>query len=173
MSQSLRVGGYELDEAIMSHVRRNHNMAIGQPTAEQIKFEVGSACELREEIAADIRGRDLVTGLPKTVTLTSEEVREALADPVDAIVQAVKQTLEITPAELAGDIAVRGLTLAGGGALLQGFDERLRMETQMPAYVADSPLTCVAIGAGQSLEEVDTLARGNGRSERALAGRAA
>jgi rod shape-determining protein MreB len=173
VSQSLRVGGYELDEAIMSHVRRHHNVAIGQPTAEQIKIEIGSACELRDELATDIRGRDLVSGLPKTITLTSGEVRAAMADPLDSIVQAVKETLEITPAELAGDIAVQGLTLAGGGALLQGFDERLHIETQMPAYVADSPLTCVARGAGQSLEEVDAISRGRERRERALAGRAA
>jgi len=173
VSQSLRVGGYELDEAIMSHVRRHHNVAIGQPTAEQIKIEIGSACELRDELATDIRGRDLVSGLPKSITLTSGEVRAAMADPLDSIVQAVKETLEITPAELAGDIAVQGLTLAGGGALLQGFDERLHIETQMPAYVADSPLTCVARGAGQSLEEVDAISRGRERRERALAGRAA
>jgi len=173
VSQSLRVGGYELDEAIMSHVRRHHNVAIGQPTAEQIKIEIGSACELRDELATDIRGRDLVSGLPKTITLTSGEVRAAMADPLEAIVQAVKETLEITPAELAGDIAIHGLTLAGGGALLQGFDERLHIETQMPAYVADSPLTCVAQGAGQSLEEVDAISRGRERRQRALAGKPA
>jgi rod shape-determining protein MreB and related proteins len=171
VSQSLRVGGYELDEAIMSHVRRHHNVAIGQPTAEQIKIEIGSACELRDELATEFRGRDLVSGLPKTITLTSGEVRAAMADPLDSIVQAVKETLEITPAELAGDIAIQGLTLAGGGALLQGFDERLHLETQMPAYVADSPLTCVARGAGQSLEEVDAISRGRERRARALASR--
>ncbi len=171
VSQSLRVGGYEFDEAIVSHVRKRHNMAVGQPTAEQIKFDIGSAAPLREgEKSAEIKGRDLVSGLPKTVNLTSEEVRDALADPVQAIVQAVKETLEITPAELAGDIAVRGITLAGGGALLQCFDERLRQETQMPAYLAESPLTCVALGSGASLEEVDTMARGSngGRRERVL-----
>ncbi|GAC1316442.1 MAG: rod shape-determining protein [Thermoleophilaceae bacterium] len=166
VSQSLRVGGYEFDEAIMAHVRKRHNVAIGQPTAEQIKFDIGSACPQREERVSEIRGRDLVSGLPKTVALTSEEVRGALADPLDAIIQAIRQTLEITPAELAGDIAVRGITLAGGGVLLGGFDERLRQETQMPAYLADSPLTCVALGSGASLEEVDALPQSGPRGRR-------
>jgi rod shape-determining protein MreB and related proteins len=175
VSQSLRVGGYEFDDAIVSHVRKRHNVAIGQPTAEQVKFKIGSACRLREEQSTEIRGRHLVSGLPANVRLSSEEMRDALADPLEAIIQAVKETLEITPAELAGDIAIRGITLAGGGVLLQGLDERLRQETQMPAYLVDSPLTCVAIGAGASLEEVDNLARSGQRRKResALSSRAA
>jgi rod shape-determining protein MreB len=159
VSRSLRVGGYEIDDAIISHIRRRYNIAIGQPTAEQIKFQVGSACPLPEELEAQVRGRDLVSGLPKTVMLTDAEVREAIADPLDAIVAAIKETLEVTPPELAADIALSGVTLAGGGALLQGFAERLRMETQMPANLAESPLTCVVVGSGASLEEVDAMRR--------------
>jgi rod shape-determining protein MreB and related proteins len=159
VSRSLRVGGYEFDDAIISHVRRRYNIAIGQPTAEQIKFEVGSACPLPEELEAQVRGRDLVSGLPKTITLSDAEVREALADPLEAIIAAIKETLEVTPPELAADIALTGITLAGGGALLQGFDERLRLETQMPVGLAESPLTCVVIGAGASLDEVDAMRR--------------
>jgi rod shape-determining protein MreB len=153
VSGSLRVGGYELDEAIASYVRSRHHLAIGQQTAEDVKLEVGSAWPLEVEPEVEIRGRDLVTGLPKAVTLTSEEVRAAIEEPLRTIIESVKETLERTPPELASDIADTGLTLAGGGALLRGFAERLRDETQMPAYVVESPLTCVAIGAGLSLEE--------------------
>jgi rod shape-determining protein MreB len=159
VSRSLRVGGYEFDDAIIHHVRRRYNIAIGQPTAEQLKFQVGSACPLPEPLEAQVRGRDLVSGLPKTVMLTDEEIRGALAEPLDQIVAAIKETLEITPPELAADIALSGITLAGGGVLLQGFDERLRQETQMPANLAESPLTCVVIGSGASLEEVDAMRR--------------
>ena len=126
----------------------------------------GSATELREEIRTEIRGRDIVSGLPKTVMLSSEEVRTALVDPVNAIVNAVKETLDRTPPELAGDIMDRGITLAGGGSLLQGFDERLRDECQMPAQLADSPLTCVAVGSGRSLEEFETIHRVNANTSR-------
>ncbi|MEA2405602.1 MAG: rod shape-determining protein MreB [Thermoleophilaceae bacterium] len=166
-SESLRVGGYELDEAIVSHVKRRHNMVIGYPTAEELKMEIGSAHPLENEMSAEIRGRDIASGLPKSVVITSEEVREALAEPVQAIVQAVRDTLERTPAELASDIAVGGLTLAGGGALLQGFENRLRDDLQMPVNLAESPLTCVVRGAGASLEEVETLARARARPVRA------
>jgi rod shape-determining protein MreB len=159
VSRSLRVGGYEFDDAIIHHVRRNYNIAIGQPTAEQLKFKVGSACALPETLEAQVRGRDLVSGLPKTVTLTDSEIRSALAEPLDQIIVAIKETLEITPPELAADIALSGITLAGGGVLLQGFEERLRQETQMPAQLAESPMTCVVIGSGASLEEVDAMRR--------------
>jgi rod shape-determining protein MreB len=160
VSQSLRVGGYEFDEAIISYVKRQHNVIIGQPTAERIKFEIGSAWPLEPEREATIRGRDLVAGLPKAVTLTSADVREALGDTVQPIVDAVKETLEITPPELAADITRHGIMLAGGGALLAGLEARLHAETGMEVYVCDSPLTAVAVGAGRSLEEFDALSRG-------------
>jgi rod shape-determining protein MreB len=160
VSASARVGGYDFDEAIAGRARREHNLAIGQQTAEQVKLDIGSACALGDsELEAEIRGRDLVTGLPKEVMLSSEEVRRAFADPLEQVIEAVKGTLERTPPELASDIAERGILLAGGGCLLRGFDERLREETGMPVGLAESPLTCVAVGAGESLEEFDALAR--------------
>jgi rod shape-determining protein MreB len=169
VSQSIRVGGDEMDDAIVNHCKTVHKLMIGQQTAEEVKLEAGSATPLREEIKTEIRGRDIVSGLPKTVMLSSEEVRGALAEPVNAIVNAVKETLDRTPPELAGDIMDRGITLAGGGSLLQGFDERLREECQMPAQLADSPLTCVAVGSGRSLEEFEVIHRvssPNGRRRR-------
>jgi rod shape-determining protein MreB and related proteins len=168
VSQSLRIGGDEMDEAIINHVKREYKLLIGQQTAEEIKLEIGSAHPLREEIQAEVRGRDLLTGLPKTVILSSEEVRHALDEPVGQIIDAIKQTLDKTPPELAADIMDRGLMLAGGGALLGGLDERLRQETHMPVHLAESPLTCVAVGSGRSLEEFEVIhrsqkARGRGR----------
>jgi rod shape-determining protein MreB len=159
VSQSIRVGGDELDEAIVAHCKRNYKLAIGTQTAEEVKLEAGSASELPEEVRTEIRGRDLVSGLPKTIELTSEEVRGAMEEPVSHIVAAVKETLDRTPPELAGDIMDRGITLAGGGALLQGLEQRLRDECQMPCQLAESPLTCVAVGSGISLEEVETIHR--------------
>ncbi|MDP8943721.1 MAG: rod shape-determining protein [Actinomycetota bacterium] len=166
VSTSLRVGGYDFDEAIIAYVRRRHNLAIGQPTAEALKFEIGSACPLEPEVEAEVRGRDLVTGLPKTVILSSEELRSAIAEPLQGIVDAIRDTLERTPPELAADIVDRGILLAGGGSLLQGFDARVRLETHTPAYLAESPLTCVAVGSGQSLEEIEALARAGGATAR-------
>src|SRR5436305_894744 len=128
VSQSLRVGGDEMDDAIINHVKREYKLLIGQQTAEEIKLEIGSAHPLREEIQAEVRGRDLLTGLPKTVILSSDEVRHALDEPVGQIIDAIKQTLDKTPPELAADIMDRGLMLAGGGSLLGGLDERLRQE---------------------------------------------
>jgi rod shape-determining protein MreB len=159
VSESVRTGGYELDEAIAHYIRREHRMAIGQQTSEDIKFEIGSAGPLENEVSAEIRGRDLTTGLPKSVALTSETMREALAEPLETIFNAIKNTLERTPPELAADIAERGILLAGGGVLLQGFAERVRVETGMPAELAESPLTCVAVGSGLSLEEYDAMSR--------------
>jgi rod shape-determining protein MreB len=159
VSESIRVGGDEMDEAIVSHCKHEHKLLIGQQTAEEVKLEIGSAAPLPEEIATEIRGRDLVTGLPKTVMLTSTEVRNALEEPVSQIVGAVKDTLDRTPPELAGDIMDRGITLAGGGALLQGTDQRMRDECQMPAQLTESPLTCVAVGSGRSLEEFEVIHR--------------
>jgi rod shape-determining protein MreB len=159
VSQSLRVGGDEMDEAIISHVKKEYKLLIGQQTAEEIKLEIGSAFDLREEFHAEVRGRDMLTGLPKTVVLSSEEVRHALEEPVSQIIDAIRSTLDKTPPELAADIMDRGIVLAGGGALLAGLDERLRHETQMPSHLAESPLTCVAVGSGRSLEVLETMSR--------------
>jgi rod shape-determining protein MreB len=161
VSQSIRVGGDELDEAIIEHVKREYKLMIGSQTAEEVKLEIGSAHELPEEVEAEIRGRDLVSGLPKTVVLSSAEVRTALEVPLSQIIDAIKQTLDKTPPELASDIMDRGIVLAGGGALLQRLNERIRAETQMPVHLAESPLTCVAVGSGRSLEEFDAIHRAN------------
>ena len=159
VSQSLRVGGDEMDEAIINHIKREYKLLIGQQTAEEIKLEVGSAHAMKDEVQAEVRGRDMLSGLPKTVILSSEEVRHALEEPVNQIIDAIKSTLDKTPPELAADIMDRGIVLAGGGALLQGLDERLRHETHMPVHLAESPLTCVAVGSGRSLEEFDAIHR--------------
>ena len=159
VSVSLRLGGDEMDEAIISHVKREYKLLIGNQTAEEIKLEVGSAFRLKEEVQAEVRGRDMLTGLPKTVIISSEEVRHALEEPVSQIVDAIKTTLDKTPPELAADIMDRGIVLAGGGALLTGLDERLRHETQMPVQLAESPLTCVAVGSGRSLELLEVMQR--------------
>ncbi|MCA1700759.1 MAG: rod shape-determining protein [Actinobacteria bacterium] len=159
VSRSLRSGGFQLDEALLGYVRRVHNLALGQRTAEQLKVDLGSAHELEDELQGEVRGRDLVSGLPRAAQLTSEETREALAEPVGAIIEAVTDTLERTPPELASDIADRGIMLAGGGALLRGLADRLRAETGMPASLVESPLTCVAVGAGRALEDFDAIAR--------------
>jgi rod shape-determining protein MreB and related proteins len=159
VSQSIRVGGDEMDEAIMSHIKKEYKLLIGQQTAEELKLEIGSAWDLREEVRAEVRGRDMLTGLPKTIVITSEEVRRALDEPVTQILDAIKSTLDKTPPELAADIMDRGIVLAGGGALLSGLDMRLREETLMPVHLAESPLTCVAVGSGRSLEEFEAIHR--------------
>jgi rod shape-determining protein MreB len=172
VSQSIRVGGDEMDEAITNHLRKEYKLLIGQQTAEEVKLEIGSAWPLPEEIQAEVRGRDMLTGLPKTVVLGSEDVRRALDEPVTQIIDAIRGTLDKTPPELAADIMDRGIVLAGGGALLAGLDERLRHETHMPVHVAESPLTCVAVGSGRSLEEFEAIHRSararsrNGRPRR-------
>ena len=157
VSESLRVGGDEMDEAIINHIKREYKLLIGQQTAEEIKLEVGSAFELKEELQAEVRGRDMLTGLPKTVILSSDEVRHALEEPVGQIIDAIKSTLDKTRPELSADIMDRGIVLAGGGALLRGLDQRLRQETHIPTHLAESPLTCVAVGAGRSLEEFEAM----------------
>ena len=159
VSQSVRVGGDELDEAIVNYVKREYKVLIGTQTAEEVKLEIGSAATMEEELQAEIRGRDLVTGLPKTVMLSSQEVRLGLDEPLQQIIDAIKSTLDKTPPELSSDIMDRGIVLAGGGALLNRLDERLRRETEMPVHVAESPLTCVAVGSGRALEEFDVLQR--------------
>src|ERR671938_538449 len=171
VSQSLRVGGDEMDEAIINHIKREYKLLIGQQTAEEIKLEVGSAWDMREELQAEVRGRDMLTGLPKTVILNSDEIRRALQEPVAQIIEAIKSTLDKTPPELAADIMDRGIVLAGGGALLTNLDERLRHETQMPVHLAESPLTCVAVGSGRSLEEFEAIHRSNKARARGRNGR--
>src|SRR5204862_3241969 len=167
VSISLRVGGDEMDDAIINHIKREYKLLIGQQTAEEIKLEVGSAHPLKEEVQAEVRGRDMLTGLPKTVILSSEEVRHALEEPIAQIIDAIKSTLDKTPPELAADIMDRGIVLTGGRALLRGLDQRLRQETHMPTHLAESPLTCVAVGSGRSLEELEAMrnsARARARS---------
>ena len=159
VSQSIRVGGDEMDEAIINHLRKEYKLLIGTQTAEEVKLEIGSAWTLAEEVQAEVRGRDMLTGLPKTVVLGSEDVRRALDEPVSQIIDAIRGTLDKTPPELAADIMDRGIVLAGGGALLAGLDQRLRDETHMPVHVAESPLTCVAVGSGRSLEEFEAIHR--------------
>jgi rod shape-determining protein MreB len=166
VSESIRVGGDEMDEAIVNHCKHEHKLLIGQQTAEEVKLEIGAASDLSDELTTEIRGRDMVSGLPKTILLRSVEVRAALEEPVSQIVGAVKDTLDRTPPELAGDIMDRGITLAGGGALLQGMDQRMRDECQMPAQLTESPLTCVAVGSGRSLEEFEVIHRMNRNSHR-------
>ena len=166
LSRSVRVGGYDLDEAIANYIRGAHVIAIGSQSAEAIKLAVGSAAPLESELTTTVRGRDLVSGLPREIELDSAEIRAALAGPVSEIMAAVQETLEETPPELAGDIARDGILLAGGGALLRGFDVRVEAETEIRAYLADSPLTCVAAGAGQALEEPDVLWRVSSRRRR-------
>jgi len=156
-SQSIRVGGDELDEAIVQYTKKEFSIAVGYRTAEEIKKALGSAWVLDRELKAEVRGRDLVTGLPKTIDVTTVNIREALAEPVAAICDAVKMTLDQTPPELAADIMERGVCLAGGGAMLQGLDVRIRDETGMPVFVCDRPLEAVALGSGQSLEEFESL----------------
>jgi rod shape-determining protein MreB len=156
-SQSVRVGGDELDEAIIQFIKKEYSLALGERTAEEVKMVLGSAWPLRQELQAEIRGRDLVTGLPKTIATSTEEIREAVNEPVTAIVDAVKATLDKTPPELAADIMEQGIVITGGGALLNGLDARLNHETGMPIVVADNPLHSVALGSGQSLEEFEAL----------------
>lgn len=159
VSRSLRVGGYEMDDAIVRYVRDRHRLLIGQERAEEAKIQVGSVTDVAGLADTDVSGRDLVTGGLKRISLTAEEVRHALQRPVLQILDTAKQTLEATPPELAADIANTGIVLVGGGSLLRGLDELMRVETQLPVHVADLPLTCVAIGAGQSLEELPVIRR--------------
>ncbi len=156
-AQSIRVAGDELDDAIAQFVKKEFSLAIGERTAEQIKIQMGSAWFLEEEMTAEIRGRDLISGLPRTVTMTTEQAREAMAEPVAAIVDAVKTTLDKTPPELAADIMEQGIMLTGGGALIMGLDRRLAHETGMPINIAHEPLLSVVIGSGLALENIDAL----------------
>jgi rod shape-determining protein MreB len=156
-AQSVRVAGDELDQAIIEYTRKEFSLAIGDRTAEEIKIQMGSAWPLDEELTADIRGRDLISGLPRTVEMTTEHVREALAEPVAAIVDTVKATLDKTPPELAADIMEDGIMLTGGGALLGGLDTRIGHETEMPIRIAPEPLYSVVIGSGRALENIEAM----------------
>ncbi len=157
VSTSIRVAGDEMDQEIMAYARQVHNMLIGERTAEEIKIQAGSAYPMEPEDAIEIRGRDLATGLPKSVEVSTVELRDALSGSIGAIVEAVRSTIEITPPELVADLMYRGIALAGGGALLRGLDRRLSQETKFPVYVADDPLTSVVRGTGEMLEEADLL----------------
>ncbi|MCK9240170.1 rod shape-determining protein [Desulfocurvus sp.] len=156
-SKSVRVGGDKMDEAIMQHVKRKYNMLIGESTAESIKIQAGSAYPSENEIEMSVKGRDLVSGIPQNITITSEEVRKAISEQVDAIVQACRIALEQTPPELAADIVDRGIVLTGGGALLKGLDQLLREETGLPITVVDDPLSTVVLGSGKALDNLDVL----------------
>ncbi|MBS1705073.1 MAG: rod shape-determining protein [Armatimonadetes bacterium] len=165
ISASIRVGGNKLDEAIIRHIRNTYNLMIGEPTAEEIKIKIGSAYPLAQELKMEVRGRDMVAGLPRTIQVTSEEVRDALTEPVRQIAEKLCTVLEETPPELASDIIERGITLTGGGALLRGLDRLLYSVTEIPVRVADNALDCVAIGTGRALEEIDNIRKSGAVSE--------
>ena len=156
-ARSVRVGGDKMDEAITAYIRRKYNMLIGEISAEQIKKKIGSAFPLELEQQLEVKGRDFVTGIPHTIVVTSEEIRVAISEQVEAIVQAVRVALEQTPAELAADIVDRGIVLTGGGALLRGIDDRLRQETNLPIFIVDDPLSAVVMGTGIALDNLDLL----------------
>jgi len=156
-SKSLRIAGDELDESIVNYIKKEYNLMIGERTAEEIKKAIGAAYLKPKEETFEIRGRDLITGLPKNMKITSSEITEALREPINSIVDSIKYTLEKTPPELAADIMDRGIMLTGGGALLSGLDRLIREETGMPVSIAENPLDCVAIGAGKVIDEIETL----------------
>jgi len=158
-SKSIRVGGDDMDEAIIQYIKKKYNLMIGDRTAEEVKINIGTAFHKDSGTEMEIRGRDLVTGLPKTLRVTSDEIKEALADPVEAILEAIRVTLEKTPPELAADIMDKGIVLTGGGALLHGFDRRISEETGMPVFLAENPMDCVVLGAGEALSEIELLRR--------------
>jgi rod shape-determining protein MreB len=155
LSRSIRIGGDEIDEQIVQFARREYDLLIGERTAEETKIAIGSAYAIEDELSATMRGRDLVSGLPKEVTVSIGEIRDAIAGPVSLIVEAVKMSIEETPPELLADIMDQGIILAGGGGMLRGLDHRLREETQMPVHVADDPLQCVVRGTGACLENLE------------------
>jgi rod shape-determining protein MreB and related proteins len=158
ISTSVRVAGYAMDQAVARHIRRVHNLAVGERTSEDIKISIGSAFALDPELTMTVRGRDMVTGLPRTITVHSAEVREALMEPVSTIIDRVKWLLERTEPELGADIIERGITISGGGSLLRGFDRLLSLETVIPVRIAEDPLTCVVRGTGKALEHIDAMA---------------
>jgi rod shape-determining protein MreB and related proteins len=157
VSRSIRLGGNKMDEAIARHVKSSYNLMIGERTAEEIKIKIGSAYPLQTEMILEVRGRDMVAGLPKTIEVTSEEIRSALSEPVSMIVDRVKNVLELTPPELSSDIIERGVMLTGGGGLLRGLDKLLAIETNIPIHVAEDPLSCVALGTGKALDGYEEI----------------
>ncbi len=161
VAKSLRVGGDEMDQAIVAYIKREYNLMIGERTSEAIKMTIGSAFKIEgsEEEYMDVKGRDLVTGLPKVISVSETQIREALHEPISDIIEAIKTTLEKTPPELSADIMDKGIMLAGGGALLKGLGELITHETHMPVEIADSPLDCVVLGAGKALENFDKISR--------------
>jgi len=160
VSKSLRIGGDEMDDAIVQYIKRKYNLLIGERTAEEVKIEIGTAMEVERPARMDIRGRDLVTGLPKTLTINQNQIREALAEPVEGIIEAIKSTLEKCPPELAADIMDRGIVMTGGSSLLRNFDRLLSRETGMPVLVSEDALSCVALGTGIAVEHIDVFKRG-------------
>ena len=156
-SQSIRIAGDEMDEAIIQYLKRKYNLLVGERTAENIKIQIGSAYPFDEPRKMEVKGRDLVDGIPKALTVTDSDIREALHDPIYAVVDAVKTALERTPPELAADIAEKGVVMAGGGSLLHGLDTLISLETHLKVKVADDPLSCVVLGAGKVLDELDLL----------------
>lgn len=162
-SRSIRVGGDEMDDAIVQHMKRVYNLMVGERTAEEIKIKIGSAYPLEEETSMEVKGRDLVNGLPKTLVVTSEEIRDALMEPVQSIVESVRITLERCPPELSADLVDRGLILAGGGGLLRGLDTLIAEQTGLPVHVADDPLSAVAEGTGVVLHELDSIDKWGGK----------
>lgn len=165
-SKSVRVGGDEFDQSIIAYIKRKYNLLIGERTAEAIKIEIGSAYKMTEELTMDIKGRNLVDGLPKNISIRSEEVREALAEPLERIIEAIKETLERTPPELAADIIDHGIMLTGGGALLHGIDQLIFGQTGIDVHIADSPLDCVAEGTGKVLDNIELLSEVLDETER-------
>lgn len=157
LSKSVRIGGNKMDEVIQRHIKSKYSLMIGDRTAEEIKMKIGSAFPIDPELELEVRGRDLVAGLPKTIRVTSAEIREALSEPLSAIVDRVKSVLEHTPPELSSDIIERGIMLTGGVALLRGLDKLLAAETGIPIHVAEDPLSCVALGCGRALDQIDAI----------------
>lgn len=159
VSRSIRIGGDEMDEAIIAHIKREYNVMIGERTSEEIKIQIGSAFPLPQEVDIEVRGRDLLSGLPKNIIVSSEEIRAAIEEPIVSIITTIKEALEETPPELSSDLMDRGMFLAGGGAQLKGLDKRFIEETGMPVYITEDPQTCVARGSGKALDDLETIRR--------------
>ena len=155
ISNSLRVAGDHFDDSILQYFRKKYSLLIGDRTAEEVKVNIGSVFPLSQELSMEVKGRDLISGLPKTIVITSDEIREALSDPIKLVIDAIKNTLEQIPAELSADLVDKGIVLSGGGALLRGLDDLIRKETELPVIIAENPLDCVALGAGRYLEEIE------------------